>query len=85
MTAASCEAVAAALPAAASELAPMRYLSFEPATEGWALETCGLVRSEGRLGSPAIECAPASTPTQPLSRHLGALLTESAAASSLAI
>ena len=85
MTAASCEAVAAALPASASGLAPVRYLSFEQATEGWALETGGLVRSEGRLGSPAIGCAPVTTPTQPLSSHLGALLAESAAARSLAI
>lgn len=84
MTAASCEAVAAALPAAASGLAPMRYLSFEQATEGWALETVGLVRSENRLGSPAIECAPVNPTTPPLSRQLSFLLTEYAADCSLA-
>lgn len=85
MTAASCEAVAAALPAAASGLAPMRYLSFEQATEGWELETGGLVRSEARLGSAAIECAPVSPTTQPFSGQLSALLTESPADCSLAI
>ncbi len=38
MTPASCESVAAALPSATSGLAPMRYLSYEQATEGWALD-----------------------------------------------
>lgn len=85
MNAASCEAVAAALPAAASGLAPMRYLSCEQATEGWALETGGLVRSRGRLGCPDIECAPVNPTTPPLSRQLNALLTEYAADCSLAI
>lgn len=45
MTAMSCEAVAAALPAAASGLAPVRYMCFAQATEGWALDTGGLAVS----------------------------------------
>lgn len=47
MSPASCEAVAAALPAAASGFAPMRYLSFEQATEGWSLDSGERVLSEG--------------------------------------
>jgi hypothetical protein len=47
MSPASCEAVAAALLSAASGFAPMRYLRFEQATEGWSLDTGGRVVSEG--------------------------------------
>ncbi|MCW4063449.1 hypothetical protein, partial [Salmonella enterica] len=54
MDPASCEAVAAALPAAwASAVGgsgPMRYLSLEQATEGWALGSCGRVSSGGAIG-----------------------------------
>ena len=49
MDAASSEAVAATLPAAASGSAPMRYLGIEQATDGWALDTGGLVPAETRI------------------------------------
>lgn len=52
MTPASCETVAAALPAAASGLAPMRYMSYERATDGWALDTGGLALSSDQRESP---------------------------------
>jgi hypothetical protein len=48
MTPGCCETAAAALPAAAAGLAPMRHLSFEQATEGWALATGGRVQPERR-------------------------------------
>ncbi len=67
LDAASCEAVAAALPAAWSSVvtgsAPLRYLSLERATEGWALETGGRVTGEGAFGWSPDNGAPASTPT----------------------
>jgi hypothetical protein len=69
MDPASCEAVAAALPAAATACAPMRYLSIEQATEGWALDTGGRVRADVgfergdyRFGVPA---------GAPVTRHEG--------------
>jgi hypothetical protein len=49
MDVASCEAVAAALPAATFGAVPLRYLDFSQATEGWALATGGLVPSESLL------------------------------------
>jgi len=53
MDAAACETVAAALPAVASGSAPMRYLGFEQATEGWALGTGGMAPAETRIdGTP---------------------------------
>jgi hypothetical protein len=54
---ATCEAVAAALPAAMATAiagaAPMRYLSFEQATKGWALATGGLDPAAVRMGQPS--------------------------------
>lgn len=52
MTSASCEAVAAALPAAAPGLMPVRYMGYEQATEGWALDTGGLAISGDLRKSP---------------------------------
>ena len=49
MDSGSCEAVAAALPAATFGAVSLRYLSFEQATEGWAFETGGLVSAEAAL------------------------------------
>lgn len=50
MDAAACETVAQALPAAGASVAegaaPLRYLGFEQATAGWALETGGRVTGE---------------------------------------
>ncbi len=62
MTPACCETVAAALPAAAAGLAPMRYLSLEQATEGWALDTAGLVLSEGPFQGKAYDRAGVGCP-----------------------
>lgn len=83
MTPACCEAVAAALPSAAAGLAPMRYLSLEQATEGWALDTGGLVVPEGpfqgkgydRAGvrcqaAPAVERQPIRSVTTAVARSL---------------
>jgi len=47
MDAATCETVAQALPAAASGVLSLRYLSFDQATEGWALETRGMAAQAG--------------------------------------
>jgi hypothetical protein len=47
MDAASCETAAQALPAAASGVLSLRYLSFNQATEGWALETRGMAAQSG--------------------------------------
>ncbi len=65
MDAASCEAVAAALPGVTPASAPMRFLSFEQATEGWALETGGLAGSGvetvdevGRAGAVRVPSTP---------------------------
>ncbi|HOX69795.1 MAG TPA: hypothetical protein PKV56_18260 [Burkholderiaceae bacterium] len=85
MTPASCETVAAALPTAASGLAPLRYLSFVQAADGWTLDTGGLVLSEGRPESQGIKCAAVSLPAQPEARHQVKPLTASAADRSLAI
>lgn len=67
MDPASCEAVAAALPAVWSSVvtgsAPMRYLSLERATEGWALDTGGRVTVEGAFGWRPENRVPVSTPT----------------------
>lgn len=67
MDAASCETVAAALPATWSSVvtgsAPLRYLSLERATEGWALETGGRVTGETAAGWCPDNDASASTPT----------------------
>lgn len=60
MDAASCEAVATALPAVALGSAPLRYLGFEQATEGWALDTGGLVPAETRVDGAGRMAAPAS-------------------------
>jgi len=62
MYSASCEAVAAALPAAASGAASMRYLGFEQATDGWALDTGGLVPAEKRIEATGRTAAAASLP-----------------------
>ena len=70
MTPESCEIVAAALPAAASGSARMRYLSFEQATEGWALDTRGLVSAEVR-SLPLAERG--VSPDLPVFRHLNQL------------
>jgi len=83
MTPACCETVAAALPAAAAGLTPMRYLSLEQATEGWALHTGGLVLSEGPLqgkgydragvgchAAPAVERQPIPSVTTAVARSL---------------
>ena len=62
MDAASCEAVAAALPAVASGSAPMRYLGLEQATEGWALGTGGMAAAETRIDGTPHRAALASLP-----------------------
>lgn len=63
----SCEAVAAALPAAATGVAPMRYLRFDQATEGWALDTGGRVAVDPRpgpaVGGDALDDRPAACAT----------------------
>lgn len=70
MDASSCEAVAATLPAAASGSAPMRYLSLQQATEGWALETGGLAHGQTRLELSGGTAAPVSLPTASLQCRL---------------
>lgn len=66
MDPASCEAVAAVLPAAwasaVGSTAPMRYLSLEQATEGWALDTGGRVSSDGAFGWRTKEGVPTCAP-----------------------
>lgn len=62
MTPACCQTVAAALPAAGAGLTPMRYLSLEQATEGWALDTAGLVLSEGPFQGKAYDRAGVGCP-----------------------
>jgi len=67
MDLASCEAVAAVLPAAwASAVGgsgPMRYLSLEQATEGWALDTGGRVSNAGAIGWRKKDEVPPCAPT----------------------
>ena len=74
MDAKSCEAVAAALPATASGSAPMRYLGFEQATDGWALDTGGLVPADMRIEVPSHTAvtakSPLACPTRPSAMHL---------------
>lgn len=88
LTAASCETVAAALPAAAADVAPMRHLRFDQATEGWALDTGGLAPSASRPERQGID-GPAVGPVvgPPVARPAGGLRTcapATAAAGSLA-
>lgn len=78
MDAVTCEAVAFRLPAAWSSVvtgsAPMRYLSLEQATEGWALNTGGRVDNERAFGRSRENGVPASIPRsreggQPAAHH----------------
>jgi hypothetical protein len=85
MTPASCEAVAAALPAATAGVAPMRYLSFEQATEGWALDTGGLLLSESPFVGHGLDRAACGSPAERLSERQIFPLTAAAADRSLAI
>jgi hypothetical protein len=62
MDATSCEDVAAALPAAASGCAPMRYLGLAQATEGWALGTGGMVLTETQIDGTNLRAATANLP-----------------------
>jgi hypothetical protein len=85
MTPASCEDVAAALPAATAGVAPMRYLSFEQATEGWALDTGGLLLSESPFVGNGLDRAACGSPAERLSERQIFPLTAAAADRSLAI
>jgi hypothetical protein len=66
MDPASCEAVAAALPAALASAVggsgPMRYLSLEQATEGWSLDTGGRVPNAGAIGWRTRDGMPTGAP-----------------------
>lgn len=85
MTPASCEAVAAALPAAASRLAPMRYMSFEQATEGWAIDTGGLVPSDTQFEHQPCRSGAVERPVQSKAGCLAGQLIKPTADRSLAI
>ncbi len=85
MTPACCETVAAALPAAAAGLTPMRYLSLEQATEGWALHTGGLVLSEGPLQGKGYDRAGVGCPAAPAVERQPIPSVTTAVARSLAI
>lgn len=85
MTPASCETVAAILPAAASGLAPMRYQSFEQATEGWALDTGGLVSSDAQFERLGCRGAAVGRLAERQTERLAGRLVATAAGHSLAI
>lgn len=85
MPPACCETVAAALPAAAAGLAPMRYLSLEQATEGWALRTGGLVLSDGPFQGKGCDRASVGCPAAPAVERQPILSVTTAVARSLAI
>lgn len=85
MPPACCETVAAALPAAAAGLAPMRYLSLEQATEGWALDTGGLVLSDGPFQGKGYDRASVGCPAAPAVERQPILSVTTAVARSLAI
>jgi hypothetical protein len=85
MTPASCETVAADLPATATGVPDLRYLSFEQATEGWSLDTGGLALSEGPFEHQGFDRAAVGRPAQHQAKRQTIPLIADAAGRSLAI